>query len=46
MFEIITIICCIGVLVLLKIFLNVNLNNIKNLKDRESEELNRLSKNF
>lgn len=46
MFEIITIICCISVLVLLKIFLNVNFNNIKSLKDRKSQELNKLSKNF
>jgi len=46
MFEIVTIIVCVITLILLKIFLNVNLKNIKELGKRTSEKLENLSNKF
>lgn len=45
-FEITIIISCIIILILLKIFLGVNFKKIKNLKDRNLEDLEELSNEF
>ena len=46
MFEISVIIVCTVILILLKIFLNINFKEIKKLEVRSSEELEELSKKF
>ena len=46
MFEIVAIIVCVNILILLKIFLNINIKELKKLKIRESEELEVLSNKF
>lgn len=46
MFEIVAIIVCVNVLILLKIFLNINFKEIKNIKGSNAEELEALSNKF
>ena len=46
MFEIAVILVCLIILILLKIFLNVNFKNIKNLEIRSSEQLEKISNKF
>lgn len=46
MFEIVAIIVCVNILILLKIFLNINFKEIKNIKGTNTEELEALSNKF